>query len=200
MFVYIGGVPGVGKTTIITETEKLARKRKIKMERVIGTSILCELAGVATVAELRALPESVRRALRPEMYRRLYELDRKDPEVIRLADGHFVYFDTEGEDYGIRQIQPWDREQMGAIALIVAGHRTILERRLRDVNERQDRKRNIEFVAQEQKMEISIAISQAAELGIPLCLISNEGYEEPSPSVMLFTFCIHQSLCRKMLF
>ena len=36
MFVYIGGVPGVGKTTVVTEVEELARKRKIKMEEVKG--------------------------------------------------------------------------------------------------------------------------------------------------------------------
>jgi len=92
MFVYIGGVPGVGKTTVIAKVEELARERKIKMEKIKGAPILCELVGVATVAELRALPESVRRALRPEMNRRIYELDRADPGTIRLADGHFVYF------------------------------------------------------------------------------------------------------------
>jgi len=73
MFVYIGGVPGVGKTTVVAETEKLAWKYEIRMEKVIGGGpILCELAGVANVAELRALPESVRQALRPEMNRRRY--------------------------------------------------------------------------------------------------------------------------------
>lgn len=110
MFVYVGGVPGVGKTTVITKTKRLAQKHKTKIEIVTGAPILCELADLATVAELRALPESVRRALRPEMNRRLYELDRMDPDIIWLADGHFVYFDVEGKKYGVRQIQPWDKE------------------------------------------------------------------------------------------
>src|SRR3990167_7704432 len=120
MFVYIGGVPWVGKTTVVTKIEDYAQERNIRMEIIKGTPILCELAGVATVAELRALPESVRRALRPEMNRRLYELDRADPETIRLADGHFVYFDIEGKECGVRQIQPWDKEQTIAIAVIIA--------------------------------------------------------------------------------
>ena len=199
MFFYIGGVPGVGKTTVVTETEGLARDRGIKMEKIKGAPILCELAGVDTVAELRALPESVRRALRPEMNRRLYELDRRDPETIRLADGHFVYFDIKGEEYGVRQIQPLDKEQMLAIAVIVANPHTVLRRRLKDVDDRHDRKRNIDFLIQEQKMEVDVATSQATELGIPLCFASNEGYENPTASEMLFSFCVHQALCRKIL-
>ena len=196
MFVYVGGVPGVGKTTVVTETEKLARECGIKMETIKGAPILCELAGVNTVAELRALPESVRRALRPEMNRRLYELDRADPEVIRLADGHFVYFDIEGKEYGVRQIQPWDREQMLAIAIILANPRTVLHRRLKDASDRYDRKCNLDFLIQEQKMEIDVAVSQAKELIIPFCFIRNEGGESPTAAGTLFSFCIHQALCR----
>ncbi len=199
MFVYVGGVPGVGKTTVIEETIKIALNHGIKMEKIKGSPILCELAGVSTVAELRALPESVRRALRPEMNRRLYEFDRADPEVIRLADGHFIYFDIEGKEYGIRQIQPWDKEQMLAIAVIVANPRTILHRRLKDAHERYDRKLDINFLIQEQKMEIDVAISQAKELGIPFCFLSNEGNENPIASETLFSFCVHQLLFRKIL-
>jgi len=199
MFIYIGGIPGVGKTTVVTETEELARKRKIKMEKIKGSPILCELAGVVTVAELRALPESVRRTLRPEMNRQLYELDRRDPEVIRLADGHFVYFDIEGKEYGVRQIQPWDKEQMIAMAVIVASPNTILRRRLEDKNDRHDRKRNLDFLIREQRMEIDVAVSQSSELCMPLCFVSNEGRENPTASEMLLSFCIHQALCRKIL-
>ena len=133
------------------------------------------------------------------MNRRLYELDRSDPEVIRLADGHFVYFDIEGKEYGIRQIQPWDKEQMLAIAVVVANQYTILHRRLKDAHDRHDRKCDIDFLIQEQKMEVDVAISQAAELGAPLCFLSNEGGESPTASEVLFSFCVHQSLCRKVL-
>ena len=196
MFVYIGGIPGVGKTTVVTEAEELARKYKIKMEKIKGAPILCELAGVTTVAELRALPESVRRALRPEMNRRLYELDRADFGTIRLADGHFVYFDVEGKEYGVRQIQPWDKEQTIAIAVIIANPNSILSRRLKDVSDRPDRKHDINFLIQEQKMEIDVAVSQAKELNIPFCFIRNEGNEAPTAAETLLSFCIHQALCR----
>ncbi len=198
MFIYIGGVPGVGKTMVVTEVEKLARKRKIKMEKIKGAPILCELAGVATVAELRALPESVRRALRPEMNRQLYELDRADPGTIRLADGHFVYFDIEGKEYGVRHIQPWDKEQTIAIVVIVASPNNVLSRRLKDAGNRPDRKHDVNFLIQEQKMEIDVAVEQAVALGIPFCFIRNEGDESPTAAETLLSFCIHQALCRTM--
>lgn len=133
------------------------------------------------------------------MNRRLYEIDRKDPETIRLADGHFVYFDIEGKEYGIRQIQPWDKEQMIAIAIIIANPHTILHRRFQDAHDRPDRKHAIDFLIKEQKMEIEAAISQAAEIGIPICFISSEDHEKPTASEALFSFCIHQTSCRKML-
>jgi len=196
MFVYIGGIPGVGKTTVVTEVEELARKRKIKLEKIKGAPILCELAGVTTVAELRALPEGVRRALRPEMNRRLYELDRENSGIIRLADGHFVYFDIEGKEYGVRQVQPWDKEQTIAIAVIVASPDSILSRRLKDVSDRPDRKHNISFLIQEQKMEIDVAVSQAKELNVPFCFIRNEGSESPTAAETLLSFSVHQALCR----
>jgi adenylate kinase len=191
-------VPGVGKTTVVAKTEELAQKHKIRLEKIKGAPILCELAGVATVAELRALPEDVRRALRPEMNRRLYELDRANSGTIRLADGHFVYFDIEGKEYGVRQIQPWDKEQTIAIAVIIASPNSILNRRLKDTSDRPDRKHDINFLIQEQKMEIDIAVSQAKELSIPFCLIRNEGGESPTAAETLLSFCIHQALCHKI--
>jgi len=198
MFVYIGGVPGVGKTTVVAKTEELAQKHKIRVEKIKGAPILCKLAGVATVAELRALPESVRKVLRPEMNRQLYELDRADPGTIRLADGHFVYFDIKGKEYGVRQIQPWDKEQMIAIAVIVASPDTILRRRLKEANDRPDRKQDINFLVREQRMEIDVAVSQAKELNIPFCFIRNEGGEAPTAAETLLSFCIHQALCHKI--
>lgn len=173
MFVYVGGVPAVGKTSIITEVEKLAKRQGISLERTIGTDILCELAGVATVAELRRLPEEMRRKLRPEMNRRIYERDRFDPSTIRVCDGHFCFFDIEGEEYGKRQIQPWDKEQMKAFIVVLANAQTILQRRIKDGVERPDRQCDLAFIKREQQIEVQIAIDQAQKLGIPVGFLIN---------------------------
>jgi len=192
MFVHVGGVPGVGKTTVIAKTVKLAQEREIRVEEINGASILCSLAGVDTIVELRALPESVRRGLRPELNRRLYEIDRRDLQTIRLIDGHFVFFETKGKEYGIREIQPWDKEQTIAIAVIVANPRTILNRRLKAVTSRPDRQQDLNFLIREQNMEIQVAGTQAKELDIPICLLSNEDVENLTAPEKLLSFCIDQ--------
>lgn len=197
MLIYVGGIPGVGKTKTIKETQKLARAENVTMEIIRGAPILCELAGVSTEEKLRALAEETRRELRPEMYRRIYEMDRKDPGTIRIGDGHFVYFDWEGKRYGTREIQPWDKEQLFAIAVIVASCNTILHRRTKEAAARPDRKLDLAFIDREQTMELKIARAQASELSIPFALFCNEGSESPKTSVALFAFILHQALSRK---
>lgn len=173
MFIYIGGVPAVGKSSMIQEVEKLASEQNINLKRTVGTDIMCELANVATVEELRRLPEETRRKLRPEMNRRIYEQDRLDPTTIKVCDGHFCFFDIKGEKYGTRQIQPWDRAQMKAFVVLLASPQTVLQRRIRDGIERPDRQRNLEFIEKEQQLEAQIATSQAQKLSIPIAFLVN---------------------------
>lgn len=173
MFIYVGGVPAVGKTSIIEEAKKIAERQKIRLERVTGTAIMCELAEVATIAELRRLPEKTRKKLRPEMNRRLYDIDRMDPSVIRVCDGHFCYFDINGVKYGKRQIQPWDNEQLAGFILILSSPRLILERRLNEKHKRPDRQLGLDFIKKEQYFEIQIAREQAQHLYLPIGYIVN---------------------------
>ena len=136
--------------------------------------MLRELAGVATIEEMRALPEEVRASLRPEMYRRLYEADRNDINTIRLVDGHFIFFDIKGEKYGVQPIHPEDKEQMLAMAVITADPEIVLQRRLKDASVRSDRQLNLDFIRNEQRMELEVAHSHARILSIPLAIINND--------------------------
>lgn len=175
MFIFIGGVPGVGKTTAIKAAERLSKDKHsdIKIKRIVGVNILCKLAGVRTAKELRALPENIRYKLRPEMYKRLYKIDRANPHIVRIGDGHFCMFDIKGEKYGTRKIQPWDRKQTAGMGIIIANPQQILKRRIKEAYKRFDRQLTLAFIKQEQKMEIEIAAAQAKELGIPFKLFSN---------------------------
>jgi adenylate kinase len=174
MFIYMGGVPGVGKTTLITDLEILSRKRGIKLERMIGTKILCDLSGAKNVEELRALPEEVRSKYRLKLNEIIYEIDRKDSGTIRVADGHFCYFDVNGEKYGIRSIYPWDKQQLLAMGVVMAEPNTILERRLAEKDERTDRQLDLDFITKEQFIELGVAYYQANELSIPIKIFKNE--------------------------
>lgn len=191
MLIFLGGVPGVGKTTLITKTIEIAKKRQFEMEKISGAPIFCKLAGVKTMAEVRILPESLRKKLRPEMNRQLYEIDRNNPRIIRLVDSHFVLFDTEGKEYGTREIQPWDKEQTIAIIVVTANSKTILGRRIQDAVNRPDRQKTLISIVQEQELEVKIASTQAKELSIPLCLISNEDADILTAPEKLFSFCVH---------
>lgn len=192
MFVYVGGVPAVGKTSIIQEVEKLAFKQGVSLERTVGTVIMCELANVATVEELRRLPEETRLKLRPEMNRRIYEQDRLDPATIRVCDGHFCFFDIKGEKYGKRQIQPWDKEQMKAYIVVLASPQTVLQRRIKDGIERPDRQRDLDFIKREQQLEVQIATGQAQELGIPIGFLANGHKKSVTKEAELLLFLIRQ--------
>ncbi len=178
MFINVGGVPGVGKTTITKEVEKLARKEGYPLERISGLPILLELSGARTAEELRALPENLRHELRPEMYRRLYESDKRDPNTIRLGDGHFCMFDVDGKEYGVREIQPGDNEQMLAFVVLTTKPESILRRRIAEQQNRGDRQLNIDFIITEQRLEIEIARKQALELGIPFIELHNDDEQE----------------------
>lgn len=174
MLIQVGGIPGVGKTTINKNVEYLAKKQYLKVERVSGSNILRELANVATIEEMRALPEDARASLRPEMYRRMYENDRNDINTIRLVDGHFIFFDVKGEKYGVQPLHAADKEQMLAMAVITADPEIILQRRLKDAGIRSDRQLNIGFIKNEQRMELKVARYQASVLGVPLAIINND--------------------------
>lgn len=197
MFIYIGGVPGVGKTTIIRNVEKIAKNNGIKMKGAQGSPILCQLTGSKNTDELRLLPEKIRSRFRSKMYEILYEEDAQDINTIRLSDGHFVYYDVKGKKYSIRKIQPNDKKQLIAIVVVVANVNNILERRLKDSTNRSDRKKDINFIIKEQEMEVENAKLQAKKLSIPFCFINNDEIEKAARAI--FYFCTQQMSSHKII-
>jgi len=172
MFLYIGGIPGVGKSTIIRSLEIKAAKENIKVEKMAGTPILCKLAGLKTAEALRRLSEEKREKLRPRMYDIIHETLRQKPDTLWIFDGHFCYFDWNGKEFGTRPIQSWDKELMMGIIVLTARPETILSRRMKD--RRPDRKLSLDFIKKEIKKEAEIAKLQAETLEKPLIFIANE--------------------------
>lgn len=172
MFIYIGGIPGVGKSTLVQTIRIRAIREKISTEVMNGAPILCRLANVETAEELRRLPEEKRKALRPKLYDIIYLLMKQKPETIWLFDGHFCYFDWYGKRYGVRPIQSWDKELILGIIVLTAQPETIARRRMKDG--RQDRKLDLDFIRKELKKETRIAQSQAQKLKKPIKFIINE--------------------------
>lgn len=174
MFIRIGGIPGVGKSSIINTVSELSHDLKLPVERVKGGDYLLRLAGVATYDELRKLPEEYRASLRPDMYRLMYEDDRKDPSIIRLRDAHFSLLE-EGQTKIVEfPNQVEDKYQLHNLVLVVADPETILARRKQDIG-RSDRSLDIAKIEYEQLIEEEVAKRQASELQMELIIINNSG-------------------------
>lgn len=173
MLIYIAGVPGVGKTTIIKNLIDRLNLSEHASISVSGLPILCKLAGGISSEEFRKLPDVVRKQYRPEMSRIIYEEDLNDFKTIRILDGHFVYYEAGGKEHSIRKIQEGDYEQMKAIFLITSDPEKILERRNKDNIEREDRTLDLEHIIEQENLEKNEAIKQAQELKIPIFYISN---------------------------
>ncbi|MDO8443424.1 MAG: hypothetical protein Q7S78_00260 [Candidatus Azambacteria bacterium] len=199
MFVYVGGVSGVGKSKIVTEAEKLARKRGIKMELINGATILCGLTGATNISELQTLSENARLDLHAKMNQRLYEIDRQDPKTIRVADGYFMYFDVpKVSECGIRELQPWNKNQILGITILIAEPHIILRRRIQDIGKRPDRKCDLRLLIQEQYTEIKDILLQAAKINMRPYFIRNEVTEGSLAAEALLSFCTLQAFCGKI--
>jgi len=188
MFIYMGGVPGVGKTTIIAETLKLAQKTGFSLQSMKESKVLYRLTGVASANEYRLLPETIRSIARQRMVALFYRLDRKNPKTVRLRDDHFVYLKEDGS-YFIRPCIPEDKIQMLAFVVLFASSRTICDRRLQDSPVRPERNfTNCDAIARHQEMELQTAFSQAEQLRIPIRIFSNENTGAAQVSQLILSF------------
>lgn len=172
MFIRIGGVPGVGKTTVIDALFEASKSHGLPIARVKGGDYLLKLAGVKTYDELRKMPEEYRASLRPEMYRLMYEEDRKSPEIFRLRDAHFTLLDQESGKTVTFPVFPEDKDQMFSMIVLTADPKVIISRRSLD-HDRPDRYLDPKTIEQELEIEIDAAMAQAKEIDIPLSVIDN---------------------------
>lgn len=173
MLIYVAGIPGVGKTTVIKSLVEKLNSTGNKALPIGGLPILCKLAGDISPEEFRKLPDSIREQYRPEMFKIIYEEDLNDPKTTRILDGHFAYYEAGGKEYSTRPIQKGDYTQMKAIFVITASSENIIERRKKDNQERTDRTLELEHIIEQEKIENNEALKQASELNIPLVFLSN---------------------------
>ena len=123
------------------------------------------------------------------MYRRIYAEDCEDPNTIRLGDGHFCMFEINSNRFGVREIQPRDKDQVLGIIVLIAPPNLILERRKVDKETRVDRRLNLDSIIYEQEMELLVAKQQSEQIGCPMAVFDNSSVNisplvsniEPSP-------------------
>lgn len=168
--VLVGGLPGVGKTTVLTKVAENIRAKSKSVELVVFGSVMLDEAkkmGVTDRDQLRFLPVPSQRELQVKAAKKINSISAD----FVLIDTHFVIRTPEGFWPGLpidvlREIKP------SHIIMIQAPVQSILQRRSQDTA----RKRDAEPAEQiEQELELSrqFMVVAAAETGAPMKLINN---------------------------
>lgn len=188
MFIYVGGIPCVGKTTIIGMVIELAQESNFPIQSLEEKELLYQITGVKSAQDYAKLPKVTRAEARRQMTEYFYEIDNKDLITIRIRDDHFTAPKEDGS-YWVRQLEEKDRRHMLAFTVIVAKPKIILHRRLgcRFIPPEPDFF-DVNIITLHQDMEIRVASSQADYLQIPLKVIQNEEREMQRTSILLFLF------------
>lgn len=190
MFVYVGGIPCVGKTTIIRMTIGLAQKSNLSLQGLEEKELLCQITGVKSAEDYAKLPKEIRAKTRKNMVDYIYDLDEKDLTTIRIRDDHFTAPKEDGT-YWVRQLGEKDKTHMLAFVVIVAKPKIILQRRLSRKfvpPEPESEFFDVNVIIQHQEMEVKIASSQADYFQIPLKIIENEKGRVGQATTLLLSF------------
>lgn len=175
MFIRIGGVPGVGKTSIINSIIEACRKRGFDdVIKIKGGDLLLDILNVANYDELRAIPELIRESARPEMFRRMYQEDLKDPNTIRLRDAHYSLWNPELKQFTIFPLQPEDKEQMLNMVCVIAPKELVRNHREKDHLTRGDRSTELDQIEKELYQEHHTYRQQLEILNLPVITVNNQ--------------------------
>lgn len=188
MFIYVGGVAGVGKTTIVKRTVELACKYDFPLQYMNEKKLLLKITGVGRAEEYAMLSRRTRVEARKQMVELFCALDQKDPTTIRIRDDHFTAPVKNGI-YWIRQLKGRDRAHMLAFVTIVVRPDLIIQRRLtRQLFVPESNFFDFDAVMAHQDLEIGVARSQAKKLRISLRIFENRDGEAERTSVFLLNF------------
>lgn len=166
----IVGIPGVGKTTVISEVEDILEEKGLKAETVVFGSLMFEEAnkrGVKTRDEMRNLSIEDQRNLQEDAAKRIALIG----DSIIIIDTHLFIRTSEWYYPGI----PMNVTQIirpSHLLLIIANAGEILIRRQADISRHRDLPSKVEI---QQEIDISriMIISLANLTGCPFTIIEN---------------------------
>lgn len=138
MFIWTGGVPGVGKSTIINKS-LLSFNGSDQVRRVKTSELLLTMSGLRSRAELSKLGYGDRSILSDLVHEHLIKTDETEPETVQIDDGHFAITSPDGT---LRSTMPYDERTAArtlCLVLFDCSTEQIIERMLKDKTERTDR-------------------------------------------------------------
>jgi adenylate kinase len=165
------GIPGVGKTTIISEVEGIFEEKGLKAETVVFGSLMFEEAkkkGLKTRDDMRKLPIEDQRNLQEDAAKRIADMK----ERIVIIDTHLFIRTSEWYYPGIPMnvtniIRPTH------LLLVIANPREILMRRQSDTTRRRDLSSEPEIQYEIDVSRIMI-VSSANMTGSPFTILENQ--------------------------
>ena len=165
------GIPGVGKTTIISEVEDIFEEKGLKAETVVFGSLMFEEAkkkGLKTRDDMRKLPIEDQRNLQEDAAKRIAEMR----ERIVIIDTHLFIRTAEWYYPGIPMnvtniIRPTH------LILVIANPQEILMRRQADSTRRRDLSTGAEIQHEVEVSRIMI-VSSANMTGSPFTILENQ--------------------------
>ena len=165
------GIPGVGKTTIISEVEGIFEEKGLKAETVVFGSLMFEEAkkkGLKTRDDMRKLPIEDQRNLQEDAAKRIAEMK----ERIVIIDTHLFIRTAEWYNPGIPMnvtniIRPTH------LLLVIANPGEILMRRQSDTTRRRDLPSEAEIQYEVDVSRIMI-VSSANMTGSPFAILENQ--------------------------
>ncbi len=185
MLVWLGGIPGAGKTTVLKE---LLAAQDGNIKRVKVSDYMLELAGLTSSGELASLSVEKRQELSLLAHQRLLELDSEDPNTLRVEDGHFTVFSGEGKEY--RLVLPSDERtasRTAGLVLLESSPSNIFERLSAEASRYRERMANFGFrpdepleealrkIEEYQLMERFAAFSLGQKMRVSLRSVENNG-------------------------
>jgi adenylate kinase len=165
-----GGLPGVGKTTVITmAAEELRRKGHDAIVVTLGSFMFDEAKkqGVVDRDQMRKLPVKEQKALQSKAAQRISELKN---EVV-FVDTHFFIKTAEGYFPGL----PVDVLQLlmpSQVVLVQAPVKEIMGRRLKDASRQRDPESEAE-VEEELSLSRGFLVVAAATTGATMTIVNN---------------------------
>jgi adenylate kinase len=165
------GIPGVGKTTIISEVENILQKRGVDAETVVFGSLMFEEAkksGIKSRDDMRKLPIEDQRNLQNGAAKRIAEIRKR----IVIIDTHLFVRACEWYYPGIPAnvtniIRPTH------LVLIIANPQEILMRRQSDTARHRDFSTEAE-IQHEVEVSKTMIISSANTTSSPFTILENQ--------------------------
>lgn len=165
-----GGLPGVGKTTVITMAmEKLRKKGHDAVVVTLGSFMLDEARklGITDRDQMRKLPLKEQKTLQSKAAQRISELKNE----LVFVDTHFFIKTAEGYFPGL----PLDVLQLllpSQVVLVQAPVKEIVARRLKDGSRQRDPESEAE-VEEELSLSREFLVVAAATTGATMTIVNN---------------------------